>query len=109
MSTHENKQEDITGGFTKVDQTKDPCFFIEFLDARKTLEGEREVKDLIIQLLALTPGMEVLDVGCGTGDDAREMAATVGGNGRVVGIDLSDTLITESKSRIVSNDLFPLM
>ena len=23
------------GGFTKVDQTKDPCFFIEFPDARK--------------------------------------------------------------------------
>ena len=105
MSTHENKQEDITGGFTKVDQTKDPRFFIEFLDARKTLEGEREVKDLIIQLLALKPGMEVLDVGCGTGDDAREMATTVGGNGRVVGIDLSDTLITESKSRMAGSSL----
>src|SRR6516225_12289893 len=98
MSTHENKQEDITGGFTRVDQTKDPRFFIEFLDARKTVEGERDVKDLITQLLALKPGMEVLDVGCGTGDDAREMAAAVGRNGRAVGIDLSDTVITESKS-----------
>ncbi len=99
MGTQENTQEDITSGFTQVDQTKDPRFFIEFLDARKTVEGEREVKGLIIQLLALKPGTEVLDVGCGTGDDAREMAAIVGGNGRVVGIDLSDTLITESKSR----------
>ena len=105
MSTHENKHEDIAGGFTKVDQTKDPCFFIEFLDARKTVEGEREVKDLINQLLALEPGMEVLDVGCGTGDDVREIAATVRGNGRVIGIDLSETMIAESKSRITGSSL----
>jgi hypothetical protein len=36
--------------FTKVDQTSDPRFFIEFLDARKTVEGEREVKELILDL-----------------------------------------------------------
>lgn len=105
MSTYENKQEDVAGGFTKVDQTKDPRFFIEFLDARKTMEGEREVKDLITQLLALKPGMDVLDVGCGTGDDAREMAAAVGRNGRAVGIDLSETMITESKSRITGSSV----
>jgi ubiquinone/menaquinone biosynthesis C-methylase UbiE len=41
----------------------------------------------------------VLDVGCGTGDDAREIAGTVGANGRVVGIDPSETMIAESKKR----------
>ena len=31
---------EVTHGFTQVDQTTDPRFFIEFLDARKTIEGE---------------------------------------------------------------------
>lgn len=95
------KGEDPTR-FTGVDQTCDPRFFIEFLEARKTIEGEREVKELIIDLLGLKPGSRVLDVGCGTGDDAREIAAIVGANGRVVGIDPSETMITESKKRAAS-------
>jgi hypothetical protein len=37
----------ITRGFTQVDQTSDPRFFIHFLDARKTTESERAVKELI--------------------------------------------------------------
>lgn len=85
--------------FTKVDQTSDPRFFIEFLDARKTVEGEREVKEVILDLLGLKPGAHVLDVGCGTGDDAREIAGRVGPTGRVVGIDLSEFLVNESKRR----------
>jgi ubiquinone/menaquinone biosynthesis C-methylase UbiE len=85
--------------FTKVDQTSDPRFFIEFLDARKTVEGEREVKELILDLLRLKPGANVLDIGCGTGDDAREIAGRVGPTGRVVGIDLSEFLVNESKRR----------
>jgi ubiquinone/menaquinone biosynthesis C-methylase UbiE len=85
--------------FTKVDQTSDPRFFIEFLDARKTVEGEREVKELILDLLGLKTGARVLDVGCGTGDDAREIAGRVGPTDRVVGIDLSEFLVNESKRR----------
>jgi ubiquinone/menaquinone biosynthesis C-methylase UbiE len=85
--------------FVKVDQTSDPRFFIEFLDARKTVEGEREVKELILDMLGLKPGAHVLDVGCGTGDDAREIAGRVGPTGRVVGIDLSEFLVKESKRR----------
>jgi ubiquinone/menaquinone biosynthesis C-methylase UbiE len=92
------KGEDATH-FRGVDQTRDPRFFIEFLEARKTVEGEREVKELIIEMLGLKPGVRVLDIGCGLGDDAREIAAIVGANGRVVGIDPSETMIAESKKR----------
>lgn len=91
--------------FTSVDQTSDPRYFIEFLDARKTIHGEREVKQLIIERLDLKPGMSVLDVGCGTGDDAREIASIVGPNGRVVGIDLSEALVAESKKRAAGSGL----
>jgi hypothetical protein len=36
-----DEMEHTASGFTKVDQTKDPQLFIEFLDARKSIEGER--------------------------------------------------------------------
>jgi ubiquinone/menaquinone biosynthesis C-methylase UbiE len=96
---------DITQGFTEVDQAADPRFFVEFLDARRTIEGEREVKQLILEMLDLKPGAQVLDVGCGTGDDVREIAGLIGATGRIVGIDPSDALIAESKRRAVGSNL----
>jgi ubiquinone/menaquinone biosynthesis C-methylase UbiE len=100
-----NRTGDITQGFKQVDQADDPRFFIEFLDARKTIVGEREVKELILEMLTLHPGARVLDIGCGTGDDAREIAERVKPSGQVVGIDPSDALITESKRRAAASGL----
>jgi SAM-dependent methyltransferase len=91
--------------FVAVDETSDPRFFIEFLDARKTIEGEREVKEQILRMLALDEADSVLDVGCGTGDDAREIAGLVGIKGRVVGIDPSEAMIAESKRRAEGSGL----
>jgi ubiquinone/menaquinone biosynthesis C-methylase UbiE len=85
--------------FANVDRAADPRYFIEFLDARKSFEGERAVKELIIEMLDLKPGLDVLDVGSGAGDDAREIASIVGPNGRVTGIDLNETLVAESRKR----------
>ncbi len=41
----------------------------------------------------------MLDLGCGTGDDAREIAALVGEQGLVIGIDSSRALIAEARKR----------
>ena len=101
MST---KGQDATH-FKNIDQTSDPRFFIEFLELRKTVEGEREVKELILHMLGVTAGARVLDVGCGLGDDAREIAAIVGAEGRVVGIDPSETMVTESNKRASGSGL----
>jgi ubiquinone/menaquinone biosynthesis C-methylase UbiE len=92
------KGNDVTQ-FANVDRAADPRYFIEFLDARKSFEGERAVKELIIEMLDLKPGAHVLDVGSGTGDDAREIASIVGLNGRVTGLDLNETLVAESRKR----------
>jgi len=47
-------------------------------------------------LLALSPGDGVLDVACGTGNFSRDFARSVGAAGLVVGIDVSETMLTRA-------------
>ena len=50
-------------------------------------------------MLRVSEGNRVLDVGCGTGEDARALAQVVGPRGWVVGIDNSRTMIEEATRR----------
>ncbi len=50
------------------------------------------------ELLGLAEGDQVLDVGCGTGEDARTIAGRVAGVS-VLGIDASDEKIREARAR----------
>jgi ubiquinone/menaquinone biosynthesis C-methylase UbiE len=47
-------------------------------------------------LLALSPGDGVLDVACGTGNFSRDFARSVGPDGLVVGIDVSETMLARA-------------
>jgi ubiquinone/menaquinone biosynthesis C-methylase UbiE len=47
-------------------------------------------------LLALSPGDGVLDVACGTGSFCHDFGRTVGPAGLVVGIDVSETMLTRA-------------
>ena len=47
-------------------------------------------------LLGLSPGDGVLDVACGTGNFSRDFARSVGPAGLVVGIDVSETMLTRA-------------
>lgn len=76
-----------------------PDYYIEFLDARTEISDELRVKRIISELLAAGPGMSVLDVGSGTGDDARQIAESVGPDGRVVGLDHSPEMVAEARKR----------
>ena len=53
-------------------------------------------KALSYDLLDLQPGERVVDVGCGIGQDARELAQRVGPEGSVVGVDGSDEMIARA-------------
>src|SRR5260370_8245611 len=49
--------------------------------------------------LALSPGERVLDIGCGPGFLCESIAAAVGSDGAVTGIDISSDLIPLCRSR----------
>ena len=85
--------------FANVEATHDPASLVAFLDARTAIEGERQVKDIELAMLRVEPELAILDVGCGTGDDAREIAARLGPKGRVTGIDISPTMVAEARQR----------
>ena len=90
----------FAGAWIQVDRTEDPRFFVNLLDATRArlLERARKSPSEFFAPLALRPGLNVLDVGCGTGDFLRLIAAIVS-PGTVVGLDLSETMISEAVQR----------
>lgn len=71
---------------------------IEALYSTPDVVAQRE---RVHQLLNLTSGERVLDIGSGPGLLANEMATTVGPSGRVCGVDLSEDMLAISQSRCV--------
>jgi ubiquinone/menaquinone biosynthesis C-methylase UbiE len=59
------------------------------------MTDERRIARL---LLGLSPGDGVLDVACGVGNFTRDFARSVGRDGLVVGIDVSQTMLTRAVS-----------
>lgn len=51
-----------------------------------------------LRTLALVPGASALDVGCGWGDTALELARMVGPRGAVLGIDCCDSFLAKARS-----------
>jgi len=90
--------------WTQVDQTEDPRFFVDLLDATRArlLERARTSPQEFFAPLALCPGLNLLDVGCGTGDFLRLLAPIVS-PGKAVGLDLSETMIAEAVQRSAEN------
>jgi class 3 adenylate cyclase/SAM-dependent methyltransferase len=58
-----------------------------------------ELRRRITELLAPRRGQVLLDVGCGAGDDAIELAELVGPDGSVIGVDKSEGMIAEALGR----------
>lgn len=51
------------------------------------------------EFLRVAPGMAVLDVGCGSGEDALALAAALGPNSKVVGVDSSDQMLAAANHK----------
>lgn len=91
--------------FTDVDRAADPQHFMRLLDSITAMDFARQYKQRTFEMLEPLAGAAILDVGCGVGDDAREIAARVGPSGRVIGVDRSEALIAEARQRSAPTDL----
>jgi ubiquinone/menaquinone biosynthesis C-methylase UbiE len=91
--------------FTEIDLTPDAGFFVDFMDVVHTQPDRQRLKGDIADRLNVSPGDRVLDVGCGTGNDARMLASLVGPTGQVTGIDVSKTMIDVAQERSRASSL----
>ncbi len=56
-----------------------------------------------VQALGLRPGASVVDIACGTGLNFSLIEQAIGPAGRVVGVDLTDAMLTQAQHRIETN------
>ena len=91
--------DDLAGGFQSVDAATDFAVFSSCLTLIDSLPFFAECKRESYDLLGVTPGSRILDVGCGLGNDAVSLARLVSPGGSVVAIDGSQTMITAARER----------
>ena len=89
----------FASGFAAVDGAGDSGSFVTYLDLVHSLPFFRECKSRSYRQLAIRPGASVLEIGCGNGVDATILAGMTGPEGRVVGIDVSSTMLASARSR----------
>ena len=89
----------LATGFADVDGGEELAVYTGCLSLLDSLPYYREIKRRSYELLGLAPGLSVLEVGCGIGDDALRMAELVAPGGRVVGIDASARMVKEASVR----------
>lgn len=92
-------KDELSTGMRDVDRATDPGACIHYLDAAGEQERVQAFKQRSFALLEAKAGAHLLDVGCGTGDDVRTLAQIVGSTGRVVGVDTSETMVSEARKR----------
>jgi SAM-dependent methyltransferase len=89
--------------FSAVDT--DAPALVAALDEQGFVPAILRLRATAVEMAGIRVGRRVVDVGCGTGDVARAIAAVVGTDGRVVGIDASETMLAEARRRIGAADL----
>lgn len=90
---------DTNAGYTDVDAHPDTSRLVAGMEATARWEAVRQLRAWEHERFALTPGGRVLDVGCGLGDVAASLAAEVGPEGQVVGVDASDAMLEVARRR----------
>ncbi|MGR3279177.1 methyltransferase domain-containing protein [Acaryochloris marina NIES-2412] len=89
--------------WSQIDSTQ-PNSYIDYLDTATAQTEIQRYKRLTYDLIA-EPGASLLDVGCGTGEDAVALAERVGPEGKVIGLDSSEALIQEARKRANDKNL----
>ena len=61
---------------------------------------QRAQRSRAVQALGLRAGDTVVDIACGTGLNFRLIEETIGPGGRIVGVDLTDTMLARAEDRV---------
>jgi ubiquinone/menaquinone biosynthesis C-methylase UbiE len=72
----------------------------ELYDYVATAPGVTSWRERVVEMLSLSPGDTVVEMGCGTGANFPHLRAAVGPNGEVVGIDLVEAMLAGARNRI---------
>ena len=95
---------DETSGMTRVPRSKEAArasynWLSQWYDM---IAGgsERKFSEEGLDLLSVSAGETVLEVGCGTGHSLLALSQLVGPNGRVHGLDLSEGMLMQARSRL---------
>ena len=88
-------------GWSNLDQSADPQWFVKFLDATRGRMTALIEQDPARYFSFLEPksGKKILDVGTGTGVLVHALAPLVEPKGEVIGIDVSQTMVDEATKR----------
>ena len=65
-----------------------------------------DIGDVGLAAAAPRQGEHVIDIGCGTGDTTAALARAVGLTGHLLGVDISETLITAARAHRLDNATF---
>ena len=93
----------FASGFAAVDGAGDAGSFVTYLDLIHSMPFFQVCKRRSYQQLAIRSGASVLEIGCGNGIDATVLAGMTGPDGRVIGIDVSSTMLAAARGREVGS------
>lgn len=86
------------GAFADVD-AGDAAALGGYLDAVRGDEAVARWKLLSFELMGARPDAVLVDVGCGSGDDVRDLAGLAGPTGRAIGVERSEAMAAEARRR----------
>ena len=69
-------------------------------ESRIVKSFQRRAQTLVIDKMRLERGMNILDLGCGTGWGTIDVALKLEGTGKVIGLDLSEEMITQARQKL---------
>ena len=64
---------------------------------------QRAQRRRAVQALGLRPGASVIDMACGTGLNFSLIEEVIGPDGQIIGVDLTDAMLTRAQDRIDTN------
>ncbi|MFC2011598.1 class I SAM-dependent methyltransferase [Chloroflexota bacterium] len=70
-------------------------------ESRLVKSFQRRAQMLTISKMQIRNGMNILDLGCGTGQGTIDIASRLEGTGRVIGLDLSQKMIERARQKLV--------